>query len=121
MTGEQKENNPQESAKSVASFLYSIIVFSGAGLVTKLAWNLGLASLFPGKVPIINYGHAITWLTMLYIAARVISAGLMAEVERTITNLVDQLERFVDLAQDLIDVANSRNANKDINNDSDLN
>jgi hypothetical protein len=115
-----KENNQQQSTKNVASFLYGVIVFATAGLVTKMAWNLGLASLFPGKVPVINYGHAITWLTMLYIAARVISAGFMAEVENTVASFVDQLERFVEITQDLIDVANSRTTKNDID-DSDLN
>jgi hypothetical protein len=57
-----------------------------------MAWNLGLASLFPNKIPQIGFMHAFTWLTMLYIVARVVSAGYMAEVERTISILVEDLQ-----------------------------
>ncbi len=119
-TNNQNNSEEQQAAKSFVSFFYNLIAFAGAGLIVKLAWNLGIASLFPGKIPVINYIHAMTWLTMLYIAARTIAAGFMSEVEKTVSNLVDQFEGFIKTAQEYFDVASSKTAG-DNNDHSNLN
>lgn len=89
---EEKKEDQEQNTKNTARFLFNILVFGSASLVFKMAWNLGLASLFPNKIPQIGFMHAFTWLTMLYIVARVVSAGYMAEVERTISILVEDLQ-----------------------------
>lgn len=89
---EEKKEDQEQNTKNTARFLFNILVFGSASLVLKMAWNLGLASLFPNKIPQIGFMHALAWLTMLYIVARVVSAGYMAEVERTISILVEDLQ-----------------------------
>lgn len=89
---EEKEKEAQEqSTKNTARFLFGIMVFGSASFVFKLAWNLGLASL-SSRIPNIGFIHAFTWLAMLYIVSRVVSAGYMAEVERTINIFVEDLK-----------------------------
>ena len=93
MTEKKQSLDPdqEQSTKKVARFLFDLLVTGSASLVLKMAWNLGLASLVPSKIPEIGFMNALAWLTMLYIFARVVSAGYMAEVERTVGNLVDEL------------------------------
>jgi hypothetical protein len=102
-TEEQAPPLPRRTS-DVSRFLFNLIVFATGSLVMKLAWNMGLASLFPQKLPHINYMHAVTWLTMLYIVSRVVASAWMGEVERTVTDL---LEEFVDTLEEIRDVAES--------------
>lgn len=94
MEDEEEKETQEQNTKSTARFLFSIMVFGSASLVFKLAWNLGLASL-SNRIPSIGFIHAFTWLAMLYIVSRVVSAGYMAEVERTINILVEDLQEAV--------------------------
>jgi hypothetical protein len=89
---DEEEKETQE--QSTTRFLFGIMVFGSASFVFKLAWNLGLASL-SSHIPSIGFIHAFTWLAMLYIVSRVISAGYMAEVERTINILAEDLQEAV--------------------------
>lgn len=91
---EDEEEKEEQSTKSTARFLFGIMVFGSASFVFKLAWNLGLASL-SSRIPSIGFIHAYAWLAMLYIVSRVISAGYMAEVERTINILAEDLQEAV--------------------------
>jgi len=117
----QDTNTKQEqSTKSVARFLLGILIAGSANLVFKIAWNLGLASLFPNKVPQISFMHAFTWLAMLYIVARVISAGLMAEIERTISILVEDIGDAVKGLEKLVRTASVKK-NEEPQDSSDLN
>jgi len=121
MVTNHEKKNRQDSTKNISGFLYELLVFATASLVLKLAWNLGMSSLFPDKFPNIKYIHAVAWLSMLYILVRVAAAGFMAEIERMFSNLVEQLERIVELTQDIIDIPKSRDDDNDDIDDSDLN
>lgn len=90
---EQKQRE-EKAANQVAKMLMNAILFAGSGLVTKMAWNLGFAGLFP-RLPIINYGQAVSWLFMLYIASRIMAAGWMAEIERVSENVLATIEEVL--------------------------
>jgi hypothetical protein len=115
---EEKKEDQEQNTKNTARFLFNILVFGSASLVFKMAWNLGLASLFPNKIPQIGFMHAFTWLTMLYIVARVVSAGYMAEVERTINILVEELQEAAkryDKFASLFSKKQDKEVDKDLN------
>lgn len=120
MTEEKQDPNQEQNTKNVAKFLFGIIIGGSASLVFKMAWNLGLASLFPDKIPQIGFMHALTWLTMLYIMARVVSAGYMAEVERTINILVEEVTDAVKNFEKLARVVSVKK-NEESYDSSDLN
>ena len=108
-TQEQKRKEA-ESAKEAARFLFNTVLFASAGLVTKFAWNLGIASVFP-RLPTINYMNAISWLLLLYVAARVIAAGYMSEVERTLVLIAEAASvALADLAEKLPNLIKIRKA-----------
>lgn len=116
---EEKKLKEEQSTKATSRFLLGILVFGSAVLVFKLAWNLGLASLFSNKIPHIGFIHSFTWLTMLYIVSRVVSAGFMSEVERTVDML---FEGFSNAVKDLQSFVKSAKAqNEQTENYSDLN
>ena len=108
-TQEQKRKEA-DSAKEAARFLFNTVLFASAGLVTKFAWNLGIASVFP-RLPTINYMNAISWLLLLYVAARVIAAGYMSEVERTLVLIAEAASvALADLAEKLPNLIKIRKA-----------
>ena len=119
MEEKNEEQKRKEAAKDTAKFLYNLVLFSSAALLTKLSWNLGLASVFP-RLPTINYMNSVAWLLLLYIAARVVSAGYMAEVERTLVAIVESAGTFLSLlAEKLPEFIKIRGVggNKDQNQD----
>ena len=91
MEQEKTEEQPQNT-KDLARFLLSIITFASGSLVLKMAWNLGLSSLFPNTIPQIRYIHAVTWLTMLYIVSRTIATAWIGEAERSINYFLEDLK-----------------------------
>ena len=92
-TKEQKQAE-DKATKETAKFLMNLVLFGGSSLVTKMAWNIGLSGLFP-RLPSITYGQAVSWLLLLYIASRVVSAGWMAEIERTAASAFETIEETV--------------------------
>jgi hypothetical protein len=115
---EEQKRKETESAKETARFLFNTVSFASAALVTKFAWNLGLASVFP-RLPTINYMNAVSWLLLLYIAARVMSAGYMAEVERTLTMIAELaaagLANIAELLPNLIKIRKVASHDEDMN------
>ena len=115
---EEKKEDQEQNTKNTARFLFNMLVFGSASLVFKMAWNLGLASLFPNKIPQVGFMHALAWLTMLYIVARVVSAGYMAEVERTISILGEDLQEAAkkfDKFASLFSKKQDKEVDKDLN------
>ena len=112
-----EEKTKDQSAKDVARFLWNAILFGAGSYVMKLAWNLGLASLFPNKIPQIGFIHAWAWLIMLYIVSAVIAAGWMGVIERTVRGLMDDLQEAIDSVQDFIQTTKTKNQqdNSDVN------
>lgn len=92
-TKEQKQKE-DKAAKETAKFLMNLVLFGGSSLVTKMAWNIGLAGIFP-RLPSITYGQAVSWLLLLYIASRMVAAGWMAEIERTTASALETIEETV--------------------------
>lgn len=106
---EDKTQNETKSAKDVARFLWNAILFGAGSYVINLAWNLGLASLFPTKIPRIGFIHAYAWLIMLYIISTVIATARMGVIERAIRGLFDDLQEGLEYKQDLIQTTKSNN------------
>lgn len=113
------EQKQKENTKDVSRFLLNLIIFASGSLVMKLAWNLGLASLFPNSIPRVSYIHAFTWLTMLYIVSRVVTAGVMGEVGRAIGNLFEDLQDAVATLQSFVQTVTPGKGTK--NDSADLN
>jgi len=89
---ESDEKIKQAQATQIVSrFISSILMFASAGLIMKIAWNIGVASIFP-LIPKLNYVNAVSILALIYIVSRTVSAGLMAETKRTATQALESLE-----------------------------
>lgn len=80
-----------QAAQSVSRFFSNLIMFASAGLIVKVAWNIGVASIFP-LMPKLNYVSAVSILALIYIISRTVSAGLMAETKRTAVQALEALE-----------------------------
>ena len=80
-----------QATQSVSRFIINVLLFASAGLIIKLAWNIGIASIFP-LLPKFGYLNAVSILLFIYVISRIISAGLMAETKRTVVQAVQALE-----------------------------
>lgn len=80
-----------QATQSISRFFSNIIMFASAALIIKVAWNIGVASMFP-LVPKFTYTSAVSILALIYIVSRTIAAGLMSETKRTVVQALEALE-----------------------------
>ena len=108
----------EKAAKETGKFLMNLVLFAGSSLVTKMAWNIGLANVFP-RLPSINYGQAVSWLLLLYIASRIVAAGWMSEIEKAgeviLSTAEEVLNKFVVFATKPVDTVVSSRTDSDVN------
>ena len=91
MESNQSKEQQQQDAKKTERFLWDLILFLVGSYVLKTSWNQGFVGMFQ-TLPRMHFGNSVGILSVLYIIARTISAGLMGEVRRSVSIAVEALE-----------------------------